>query len=1491
MCAELEIGRVLRGDAARWLAGGFVTFALAGPGFAGPEGGRAVRGSVRFERDGRTTTIHASDRSIINFRRFDIGRDETVRFVQPRSNSRVLNRVTGPDPSVIAGKLLANGRVYIVNPAGVYFRDGAVVNVGSLYAAAGSLADRDFLRGVDRFTDLQGEVSNEGTLLGRTIALAGRVTRNHGVIDAPGGAVVLASGTDVLIGEQGGSIYAKITETAGTTRSVTGAAPLTENLGTIRAPGGRVVVAAGDTVGLAVHAGGAIRGRDVVVSAGGGTASVTGTIDASGLSAGERGGNVTITGADVRLAGATIDASGAAGGGSVRIGGDVMGTGALQRSSTTGVDDASLVRADALSAGEGGTVIVYADDAASILGRLSARGAGGGAGGFVETSGKRLLDLRVTPDISSDTGPGGRWLIDPNNIRIVADAAGNANNNGADPFTSTGNDSRITIGLITAALAMDGNVTVITGTAPPNNQQGDITLETALNFAGSGSLTLSAHRHIRVASGTGSINAGAGALALTLIADSDGVGGGNVQIQGPVDLGAGALNASGVDFIVSAAGPVTARGGMTLNMRGQVDAGAALNAGAAPIDIDATGQGIFRANITSGTLDIWVGKGASGNLSFTSAPTVRGDAISLRAGRPAGPLGSATPNASGGNPTFANAAGVAAPGQFSLIGDGTIDNARVPAAARFVGGVVPATYTIDSNNGAVTLNDPSKFTGAALTTDSFTTTTLSGGVFNLASLSLTAVGNVQVSGITAAGAVSTSGANLNISGPVQAGSTISALHRGDVQITAGVAAPTSITIRSGSDGTGNMTFANSAPLSSSSISLRAGDGVAGAGVAAFVNALTGTPQFRGPGGAGLPASVMIQQDGSIVDAQTAGGAQWNGGLGPAGVNYTLCSDDGSVTLATASKFAGSNVILCGSPAGTIITASFTGANRPTSIEVQTGPTRLNSGNVETTGAQSYAGPVTIDSAGNALTLAGSTIVFSSSLDSFVADQEALSVSTTGGVTFGGAVGDLGRLASLNVTGPAFVNGGAVRSLGGQVFGGPVTLDAPGPANDTTFDGDGVALNGVVGGALDGVEGVVFTRGLTAFNAGTAPAPNRLRSITANQAGAGAGVSLSGTVVTTGDQNYGAAPVSIDSPAVTLIGNSIGFPSVTGNGNDLTIDVAGSVTLGPTATGLSDLTVQSTAGTGAAVISGDVTTADAQTYTLPVTLTGSSTLSSTGGGDIGLTGGVNGGANDLVINTAGATTLGGTIGANSISTDAAGSTALSGASITTAGAQTFADAVTATGASSLGSTGGSITFQSTVDGPGSLLLDVDGANSVIFQQIVGGTTPLATLTVQPGGTTQAAANITTANGITICNALVLTGDAVFDAGAGRAIFCGTVDSDGTPRDFTVRSGFASTPEQAAIIFGGSVGGASPLDSFVIGSDLAGVPTGSTVVFTDAYDAGLDRVLIDNASAADAFVINAAGVTFGQSQKLLALGSLSINAPGGTATLGDITTLGD
>ncbi len=78
-----------------------------------------VAGQASFATQGSSLNITNSPRAIINWQGFSIGAGETTNFIQQNASSSVLNRVIGPDPSVIFGTLTSNGQVFLINPSGI----------------------------------------------------------------------------------------------------------------------------------------------------------------------------------------------------------------------------------------------------------------------------------------------------------------------------------------------------------------------------------------------------------------------------------------------------------------------------------------------------------------------------------------------------------------------------------------------------------------------------------------------------------------------------------------------------------------------------------------------------------------------------------------------------------------------------------------------------------------------------------------------------------------------------------------------------------------------------------------------------------------------------------------------------------------------------------------------------------------------------------------------------------------------------------------------------------------------------------------------------------------------------------------------------------------------------------------------------------------------------------------------------------------------------
>ena len=109
---------------------------------------------------GRLDVTQTAGEAIINWTNFDIGSGATVEFSQPSVTAAILNRVHDGNPTGIMGNMLANGRVFVVNPAGIIFGAGARVNVAQLVASSLSITNDDFINGRYEFAGGNGAVFN-----------------------------------------------------------------------------------------------------------------------------------------------------------------------------------------------------------------------------------------------------------------------------------------------------------------------------------------------------------------------------------------------------------------------------------------------------------------------------------------------------------------------------------------------------------------------------------------------------------------------------------------------------------------------------------------------------------------------------------------------------------------------------------------------------------------------------------------------------------------------------------------------------------------------------------------------------------------------------------------------------------------------------------------------------------------------------------------------------------------------------------------------------------------------------------------------------------------------------------------------------------------------------------------------------------------------------------------------------------------------------------
>ncbi|MDP2220105.1 MAG: filamentous hemagglutinin N-terminal domain-containing protein, partial [Hydrogenophaga sp.] len=278
---------------------------------AQPTGGVVSSGSATIGgTPGQMTITQTTPQVAINWQSFGILAGDSVQFVQPGSSSVALNRVVGSDPSSILGSLTSNGQVFLVNPNGILFGQGASVSVGGLVASTLALSDADFTANRHQFAGAgAGSVVNQGHIQaadGGYVALLGANVSNQGVVAAQLGTVALAAGNAVTL-DLAGDRLLQVTVDQGAVNA------LVDNGGMLRADGGQVLMTtqvAGSLLANAVNNTGVVQAQTLnnvlgtILLMGGmqsGTVQVGGTLDAS-APAGGHGGFVETSAAHVKVA-------------------------------------------------------------------------------------------------------------------------------------------------------------------------------------------------------------------------------------------------------------------------------------------------------------------------------------------------------------------------------------------------------------------------------------------------------------------------------------------------------------------------------------------------------------------------------------------------------------------------------------------------------------------------------------------------------------------------------------------------------------------------------------------------------------------------------------------------------------------------------------------------------------------------------------------------------------------------------------------------------------------------------------------------------------------------------------------------------------------------------------------------------------------------------------------------------------------------------------
>ncbi|QWD49758.1 filamentous hemagglutinin N-terminal domain-containing protein [Polynucleobacter paneuropaeus] len=437
-----------------------------------PTGGKVVAGAATISSTSTATSAtmninQTSQRAVINWQTFNVGKNATVNFNQPNSSAVTLNRVVSATPSMIQGAINANGQVILVNPNGVTFGKGAEVNAAGVVASTLNISNQDFMNGKNIYSgNGEGKIVNKGTITATDpngyIALLAPEIRNQGYLIArmgPSSTVALASGEKISLDFRG-------TQLIGVSIDKAAYKALIENKRIIETNGGLIIVAAGtarELMSSVIQNTGRISANSIVDNGGvielvADNVTNSGSISANGGTNGV-GGQVNIVGNNITLAAnSKTTATGNLGGGSIQVGvGKTVATNTTPASAVNGnantatapqtaaqilasntqgvgtqaqtvsVEQGAVIDASAINSGNGGAIVIWSQVKTTVNGILKAVGGYlNGNGGLIETSSAGLVSLgkSLSIDTSSSKGSAGLWYVDP--IDLTIDGASSA---------------------------------------------------------------------------------------------------------------------------------------------------------------------------------------------------------------------------------------------------------------------------------------------------------------------------------------------------------------------------------------------------------------------------------------------------------------------------------------------------------------------------------------------------------------------------------------------------------------------------------------------------------------------------------------------------------------------------------------------------------------------------------------------------------------------------------------------------------------------------------------------------------------------------------------------------------------------------------------------------------------------------------------------------------------------------------------------------------
>ena len=481
-------------------------------------------------------------------------------------------------------------------------------------------------------------------------------------------------------------------------------------------------------------------------------------------------------------------------------------------------------------------------------------------------------------------------------------------------------------------------------------------------------------------------------------------------------------------------------------------------------------------------------------------------------------------------------------------------------------------------------------------------------------------------------------------------------------------------------------------------------------------------------------------------------------------------------------------------------AGITGGTTPlTTLTTGTGLTAINAASIKTSGIQTYKGAVSLNQTAS---LEGSLVNFTNTLDG------AFDLTLAGGTaqTFSGIVGGTTPLSALTTgTGLTTIDTTSIKTSGTQTYNGAVSLN-----KSTSLEGSLVKFAGPLDGAFALTLAGATAQTFAGITGGTTP-------LTTLTTGTGLTTINAASIKTSGTQTYkGKLELGANAKIQTVTAAAVTFEetvnSASAGTNEYSLTISGLAKpefkkdVGFGAKGLATLTTDTN--TETVINTAGIKTLGTQAYKGKVTLSKNTTLTAPAS-NIKFDETVDG-AQSLTIAGNAAVEFNNLVGSATpltALTTGTGLTTINTTSIKTSGIQTYKGSVSLNQTASL--EGSLVNFMSTLNG--AFALTLAGATAQTFSGIVGGTTPLTSLTTGTGLTKIYTTDIKTSGNQEYKGAVTLSENTALTASAIK--FDATVDG---AKALTI-AGTATTE------FSGAVGGITPLTSLTTGTGLTKIYT--------------------------------------------------------------------